>query len=43
LLGLLFYPTFLLQITGKHKLQSLAVTTYDFRTAMKRVGPSVRR
>jgi transitional endoplasmic reticulum ATPase len=25
------------------KLQSLAVTTYDFRTAMKRVGPSVRR
>ncbi len=26
-----------------HKLQSLSVTTYDFRTAMKRVGPSVRR
>jgi transitional endoplasmic reticulum ATPase len=26
-----------------YKLQSLAVTTYDFRTAMKRVGPSVRR
>jgi transitional endoplasmic reticulum ATPase len=26
-----------------HKLQTLAVTTYDFRTAMKRVGPSVRR
>jgi transitional endoplasmic reticulum ATPase len=25
------------------KLGSLAVTTYDFRTAMKRVGPSVRR
>jgi transitional endoplasmic reticulum ATPase len=26
-----------------HKLQSLYVTTYDFRAAMKRVGPSVRR
>jgi transitional endoplasmic reticulum ATPase len=26
-----------------HKLQSLYVTTYDFRTAMKRIGPSVRR
>lgn len=26
-----------------HKLQSLAVATYDFRAAMKRVGPSVRR
>ena len=26
-----------------HKLQSLYVTTYDFRTAMKRVSPSVRR
>src|SRR5919112_2325239 len=26
-----------------HKLQALSVTTYDFRTAMKRVGPSVRR
>ena len=26
-----------------HKLQSLYVTTYDFRTAMKRVGPSIRR
>ena len=25
------------------KLQSLAVTTYDFRAAMKRVSPSVRR
>ena len=25
------------------KLGSLSVTTYDFRTAMKRVGPSVRR
>jgi ATPase family protein associated with various cellular activities (AAA)/AAA+ lid domain-containing protein len=25
------------------KLQSLSVTTYDFRTAMKRVGSSVRR
>jgi hypothetical protein len=27
----------------KHKLGGLSVTTYDFRTAMKRVGPSVRR
>ncbi len=26
-----------------HKLGSLSITTYDFRTAMKRVGPSVRR
>jgi transitional endoplasmic reticulum ATPase len=26
-----------------HKLQSLYVTTYDFRTAMKRVSPSIRR
>jgi transitional endoplasmic reticulum ATPase len=26
-----------------HKLEGLSVTTYDFRTAMKRVGPSVRR
>ncbi|MDQ3911810.1 MAG: AAA family ATPase [Actinomycetota bacterium] len=26
-----------------HKLGSLSVTTYDFRTAMRRVGPSVRR
>jgi transitional endoplasmic reticulum ATPase len=26
-----------------HKLVSLAVTTYDFRNAMKRVCPSVRR
>ena len=26
-----------------HKLGSLSVTTYDFRTAMKRVGPSNRR
>jgi ATPase family associated with various cellular activities (AAA)/AAA+ lid domain len=26
-----------------HKLGSLFITTYDFRTAMKRVGPSVRR
>ena len=26
-----------------HKLGSLSVTTYDFRTAMKRVGPSIRR
>jgi transitional endoplasmic reticulum ATPase len=26
-----------------HKLQALSVTTYDFRTAMKRVGPSVSR
>ena len=26
-----------------HKLGTLSITTYDFRTAMKRVGPSVRR
>jgi transitional endoplasmic reticulum ATPase len=26
-----------------HNLGRLSVTTYDFRTAMKRVGPSVRR
>jgi transitional endoplasmic reticulum ATPase len=26
-----------------HKLGRLFITTYDFRTAMKRVGPSVRR
>jgi transitional endoplasmic reticulum ATPase len=26
-----------------HKLGNLYVTTYDFRSAMKRVGPSVRR
>jgi transitional endoplasmic reticulum ATPase len=26
-----------------HQLSALAVTTYDFRTAMKRVGPSIRR
>jgi transitional endoplasmic reticulum ATPase len=26
-----------------HKLGSLSITTYDFRTAMKRVGPSIRR
>ena len=26
-----------------HRLQSLYVTTYDFRAAMKRIGPSVRR
>ena len=26
-----------------HKLGSLYITTYDFRTAMKRVSPSVRR
>jgi transitional endoplasmic reticulum ATPase len=26
-----------------HKLGSLSIATYDFRTAMKRVGPSVRR
>ena len=26
-----------------HKLGSLSITTYDFRTAMKRIGPSVRR
>ena len=26
-----------------HKLGSLSITTHDFRTAMKRVGPSVRR
>ena len=26
-----------------HKLGSLSITTYDFRTAMKRVGASVRR
>jgi hypothetical protein len=32
---------FFLQIAGKHKLGNLSVTTYDFRTAMKRVGPSI--
>ncbi|HZC18433.1 MAG TPA: AAA family ATPase, partial [Rubrobacteraceae bacterium] len=26
-----------------HKLSSLSITTYDLRTAMKRVGPSIRR
>jgi transitional endoplasmic reticulum ATPase len=26
-----------------HQLGTLSVATYDFRTAMKRVGPSVRR
>src|SRR5918992_550969 len=26
-----------------HQLSALSVTTYDFRTAMKRVGPSIRR
>ena len=26
-----------------HRLEKLSVATYDFRTAMKRVGPSVRR
>ncbi len=26
-----------------HKLGSLSISTYDFRTAMKRVGPSLRR
>jgi transitional endoplasmic reticulum ATPase len=26
-----------------HQLSALSVTTYDFRTAIKRVGPSVRR
>jgi transitional endoplasmic reticulum ATPase len=26
-----------------HKLGSLSITTYDFRTAMKRVRPSVKR
>ena len=26
-----------------HQLSALSVTTYDFRTAMRRVGPSIRR
>ena len=26
-----------------HKLGNLSITTYDFRNAIKRVGPSVRR
>jgi transitional endoplasmic reticulum ATPase len=26
-----------------HQLSALSVTTYDFRTAMKRVGASIRR
>lgn len=26
-----------------HQLSALSITTYDFRTAMKRVGPSIRR
>jgi transitional endoplasmic reticulum ATPase len=26
-----------------HQLSALSVTTYDFRTAMKRMGPSIRR
>ena len=37
------YFMFSLEIGIKHKLGSLSVTTYDFRTAMKRVGPSNRR
>jgi hypothetical protein len=41
--GLLSCTVFFLQIAIKHKLGSLSVTTYDFRTAMKRVGPSNRR
>jgi transitional endoplasmic reticulum ATPase len=28
---------------ASHQLSALSVTTYDFRTAMKRVGPSIRR
>jgi transitional endoplasmic reticulum ATPase len=28
---------------ASHQLAALSVTTYDFRTAMKRVGPSIRR
>jgi len=32
-----------LQITAILKPKILSVATYDFRTAMKRVGPSVRR
>jgi hypothetical protein len=27
----------------ENKLGSLFISTYDFRTAMKRIGPSVRR
>ena len=26
-----------------HQLSALSITTYDFRTAMKRIGPSIRR
>jgi transitional endoplasmic reticulum ATPase len=28
---------------ASHQLSALSVTTYDFRTAMKRIGPSIRR
>jgi len=28
---------------ASHQLSALSVTTYDFRTAVKRIGPSVRR
>ena len=28
---------------ASHQLSALSVTTYDFRTAMKRVGPSIRK
>src|SRR5919199_1393441 len=28
---------------ASHQLSALSVTTYDFRTAVKRVGPSIRR
>jgi transitional endoplasmic reticulum ATPase len=28
---------------ASHQLSALSVTTYDFRTGMKRVGPSIRR
>ena len=28
---------------ASHQLSALSVTTYDFRTAVKRIGPSIRR
>ena len=41
--GLLSAIRFLPANWDKKTLSALSVTTYDFRTAMKRVGPSIRR
>jgi hypothetical protein len=41
--GLPFCPSNPLQIVVICKPKIPAISTYDFRTAMKRVGPSVRR